>query len=296
MLRSNEVTLTRRDFLKVAGLSPLALQGCLDKPQESQKIYEKESMQKRRLGRTNLYVSVIGIGGGVIRNAGQVQVVREAIALGVNFIDTAHAYGKSERVIGEAIKGMRDKIYIATKTGERFSEGARHDIEESLKRLKTERIDILQMHAVGDFKALKAILDPNKGALLAAREFQKQGKVDFIGITGAHSPVEGRNPRNPSVVVEEAEVMKRAIKTGGFDTIQISCHIEWHAQELIELAKEHDMGVIVKKPLGAGKLIEKYGAKRLLQFVLENPDIHTAIPGMANVGQVREDVPLGYKS
>jgi predicted aldo/keto reductase-like oxidoreductase len=64
---------------------------------------------------------------------------------------------------------------------------------------------------------------------------------------------------------------------------------------LIELAKEHDVGVIIKKPLGAGKLIPRYGAKRLLEFVLENPDVHTAIPGMPRPEHVWEDVPMGYR-
>jgi len=260
---------------------------------------QPEAMRKRRLGRTELTVSVIGYGGGAIGDPRQIPILKEAIQMGVNFIDTAHNYsqGRSEQVIGEAIKGLRDKVFIATKTGQRTAFEAKREIEESLKRLQIEKIDLLQMHGVGAFEGLKAILDPSKGALLAARELQKQGKIGFIGITGAHSPIDGRNPPPLERAQQELAVMTEAIKTGEFDTMMLSYHIEWQSepvQRLIQLAKEHDVGVIVKKPLGGGKLIPQYGAKRLLQFVLENPDIHTAIPGMARMEHVREDVPVGY--
>lgn len=262
------------------------------------KALQPEAMRQRRLGRTNLMVSVIGYGGGVLGHPLKISVVQEAIKMGVNFVDTAHSYGegRSERIIGEAIKRVRDKIIIATKTGQRFAEGAAREIEESLQRLQIEKIDLIQMHSVGAFEGLKAILDPNKGALLAAREFQKQGKIGFIGITGAHGPADLSHQINWRL---ENEVMVEAIRTGQFDTIQMSYNIEWqgeHVQKLLSLAKERDIGVIIKKPLGAGKLIAQYGAKSLLQFVLENPDIHTAIPVMARMEHVREDVPVGYAS
>lgn len=298
MNKERAMWLTRRAFFKALGLmlGGLAFGGHHESLQTKAAIFQPEAMRKRRLGRTNLIVSVIGYGGGVIGNPRQIPIMQEAIQMGVNFIDTAHSYGqgRSELVIGEAIKGLRDKVFIATKTGQRFAEGAAREIEESLKRLQVEKIDLLQMHGVGAFKGLKAVLDPNRGALLAARELQKQGKIGFIGITGAHSP--SALPREINRQLEN-EVMTEAIKTGQFDTIQISYHIEWQGepvQKLIALAKEHDVGVIVKKPLGAGKLIAQYGAKRLLQFVLENPDIHTAIPGMARIEHVHEDVPVGY--
>lgn len=244
-------------------------------------------------------VSVVGFGGGVIGFPQQIPVLRAAIRTGVNFIDTARSYGagRSELVIGEAIKGVRERVYVVTKTGQRLAEGAARDIEESLRRLQVQRIDLLQMHAVGSFVGLEAILHPGRGALLAVREFQKQGKIGFVGITGAHSPLDGREPRPPEIIQQELAVMTEAIRTDQFDTIMLSCHVEWQGEpvrRLIDLARDRDVGVIVKKPLGGGRLIAQYGARRLLQFVLENPDVHTAIPGMARIEHVREDVPLGY--
>jgi len=254
-------------------------------------------MELRRLGRTELQVSVIGFGGGPLRTGEHVRVVEEAIRMGVNFIDTAHGYGRgrSERVIGAAIREVRDRVYIATKTPQRFALGAAREILESLERLGVEEIDLLQLHAVGKFTDLEKALDPKRGALRAVRELQRQGKVRFVGISGAHSPIDLR-PLPRERVMEQFEVMKEAIKSEEFDAVQISYHIEWpEAEELIALAKEYDVGVIVKKPFAAGKLIPKHGARRLLEFVLENPDVHTVIPGMVNLDQVRENVPVGYQ-
>jgi aryl-alcohol dehydrogenase-like predicted oxidoreductase len=252
-------------------------------------------MIKRRLGRTNLMVSVIGYGGGGIVDWRQAQIIREAIKLGVNFIDTAHKYGDgmSERVIGEAIKGLRDKVYIATKTVRREAKGAEMDIKESLARLQVEKIDILQMHGVSSMWDLEFILNEKYGALKKVKEYRALGKIDFIGITGAHSPIDGYWRIDSE---KEIRVMAEAIKTGEFDTIMVSYHIEFQndsIKALLELARQYDVGVICKKPLGAGKLIKKYGVEKLLKFVLSNPNIHTAIPGMRTIEEVREDVSIG---
>jgi len=282
----------RREFLKSLGATFIALKssGYLRETKLSD-----GDMIKRRLGRTNLMVSVIGYGGGAIRDWQQAQIIREAIKLGVNYIDTAHMYGDgmSERVIGEAIKGMRDKVYIATKTLRREAKGAEMDIKESLARLQVEKIDILQMHGVSSMWDLEMIFNEKYGALKIVREYQIMGKIDFIGITGAHSPIDLDRPVDSE---KEIRVMAEAIKTGEFDTIMISYHIEFQNESLkalLELARQYDVGVICKKPLGAGKLIKKYGVEKLLKFVLSNPNIHIAIPGMATIEEVREDVSIG---
>lgn len=303
--------LTRRAFLRVLGLALGGLGlgggglGCSGSHRQLwpgvpwAEAAQPEAMRKRRLGRTDLMVSVVGYGGGVIGLPQQIPALQEAIRMGVNFIDTAHSYGggRSEIVIGEAIEGLRDRVCIATKTGQRLAEGAAREIEESLRRLQVRRIDLLQMHGVGAFEGLEAILHPSRGALVAVREFQRQGKIGFVGITGAHSPIDGREPRPPEVIRQELAVMTEAIRTDQFDTMMLSYHVEWQGepvQRLIQFARDHDVGVIAKKPLGGGKLIAQYGARRLLQFVLENPDVHTAIPGMARIEHVHEDVPVGY--
>jgi aryl-alcohol dehydrogenase-like predicted oxidoreductase len=292
--------ISRRSFLKGLGvtLGGLTLQAPGYELVEAEGLQASQlEMEKRRLGRTELMVSAIGFGGGVIGDPRQVWVVQEAIRMGVNFIDTAHSYGagRSERIIGAAIRGMRERVYIATKTAQRFAWGAAREILESLERLGIEQIDLLQLHAVGTFADLERALDSERGALRAVRELQVRGKVRFVGISGAHTPIDFRVPLPEERVREQFNVMVEAIKSGEFDAIQISYHIEWpKAEELIALAKEHDVGVIIKKPFAAGKLISEYGVKRLLESVLENPDVHTAIPGMARPEHVWEDVPVGY--
>jgi len=291
--------LTRREFLKRLGIAigGLAALEATGRGLAEGEVLQAEQVELRRLGRTELNVSAIGFGGGPLRTREHVRVVREAIRMGVNFIDTAHGYGRgrSELVIGAAIREVRDRVYIATKTAQRFAQGAAREILGSLERLEVEQIDLLQLHAVGKFADLEKVLDPQRGALRAVRELQRRGKVRFVGISGAHSPIDLR-PVPKEWVQEQFEVMREAIKTEEFDTIQISYHIEWpEAEELIGLAKEHDVGVIVKKPFAAGKLIAKYGARRLLEFVLANPHVHTVIPGMVNLAQVRENVAVGYR-
>jgi len=302
-MRRPEFT-TRREFLRNLGfaigslvaLETTAVGRALAKG--TQLAVQPERMERRRLGRTELEVSVIGFGGGPLRRPRHVRVVQEALRMGVNFIDTAHSYGRgrSERVIGAAIRDAPDRVYIATKTAQRFARGAAREVLESLERLGVEQIALLQLHAVGTFAALEQVLDPQRGALRAVRELQRRGKVRFVGISGAHSPIDFHAPLPEEQVREQFEVMAEAIRSEEFDAIQISYHIEWpEAEELIELAREHDVGVIVKKPFAAGKLIAEYGARGLLEFVVENPGVHTVIPGMVNLAQVRENVPVGYQ-
>ncbi len=251
-------------------------------------------MRKRRLGRTGLKVSVIGLGGGPNRKHWQVKVVKEALKMGVNYIDTARKYSTSEEIIGLALKNFEGEVYIATKTGSRNYRGAKRDMLESLRRLQRKKIDIIQMHAVGTGKALRKILNENDGAIRAAKEFREKGIVDFIGITGAHAP----NDFKGKIISErEIKVCEAAIKTGEFDTVMLSYNVEFcegRIVELIDLASDYDVGVICKKPLGRGLLVKEYGVKKLLQFVLENKKIHVTVPGMATINEVRENVPIGY--
>lgn len=250
----------------------------------------------RRLGRTGLSVSVVGFGGGAIRRLEQVAVLREAIKMGVNFIDTAHSYGggTSERSVGEAIRGPGTEVFVATKTAQRDAKGAERDIRESLQRLGVEKLAILQMHGVGTMKDLGRIVDSRDSALKKAKEYRARGLLDFVGITGAHGPADLRRPIDSEAQIR---VCAEAVKTQEFDTVNVSYNIEFRNESitsLIELAKDYDVGVICKKPFGAGRLIKKYGVEELLRFVLANENVSTVIPGMVTFQHVREDVPIGY--
>jgi predicted aldo/keto reductase-like oxidoreductase len=248
---------------------------------------------KRRLGRTDFKASVVGFGGIPIASRSRdeaVKVVKRAIEMGVNFIDTARSYGDSEDKIGEAIRGRRQELFISTKSHYRTGTDVRDSIEESLRRLAVDKVDIIFMHGVD----AEADLDGRLGAgvLDAMKEARAAGKVDYIGISGHNN-----------------KLLVKAIRTGEFDAIIASYNLtNDHAdRELFPLAQELDVGVIVMKPLVGGYLavpreavefkVEDKAtstAEAALRFVLSNPYISTAIPGMWTVEEVEEDVPLGY--
>ncbi|UCF59443.1 MAG: aldo/keto reductase [Candidatus Bathyarchaeota archaeon] len=220
-------------------------------------------MQKRRLGRTGLKVSIIGFGGIPIiarsRHDAE-KTVRYAYDKGINYFDTARAYGDGEEKIGAALKEVRDQVILATKTHQRTKEDvARAGLKQSLRNLHTDRIDIVQLHGIDNEETLKKTMG-SEGALKALQKARSQGKIDYIGISG----------HNPHVLVE-------AIKTWKFDTILVPLNIlERRAtEELIPLAKKLDIGVIIMKAMGgcgAPMYYPQRGARFLGKPELDWPD------------------------
>ena len=142
-----------------------------------------------RLGKTGLEVSRVGIGGIPLQRPTEdeaIKVVHRALELGVNFIDTAAGYGNSEERIGRALAalvGRRDQVVIATKSGRPSKEGATTELERSLKRLRTDYIDLWQLHNVSSFEKYEQVLGPG-GAIEAAQEALQAGKIGHVGISG----------------------------------------------------------------------------------------------------------------
>jgi aryl-alcohol dehydrogenase-like predicted oxidoreductase len=153
------------------------------------------SVPKRPLGRTGLEVSCMGLGGyhlGTIQDQQIVdRVVNEAIDSGVNFFDNAWEYhdGRSEEVVGQALGGKRDKVIVMTKvcTHGRKKDVAMQQLEQSLRRLKTDHIDVWQIHEVIYWNDPDLIFAPG-GAAEALVDAKKQGKVRFVGFTGHKDP------------------------------------------------------------------------------------------------------------
>lgn len=233
-------------------------------------------LPERRLGRTGLKVRCLGLGGIPVRDRSwevALEVVRSALDLGINFIDTARGYGDSEAKIGAAIAGRRQDVYLASKTPKRDAAGAREDLETSLRELKVDYLDIYQLHGVDEKEDLEKCLAPG-GALSALKAAQQAGLVRFIGITG----------HNPGVLGE-------ALKTGEFDTVMVPVNILdrfiFNAEEaLLPLARELDVGVIAMKPLAGGVIKEPPLA---LRYTLSQA-VDIAIPGMGSVAEVEENV------
>jgi predicted aldo/keto reductase-like oxidoreductase len=195
-------------------------------------------LDKRRLGRTNLQVSLVGFGGTWIAELSQeeaVKVVRHAFDLGINYFDTARWDGDSEAKIGEALQDHRSQCIIATKTGSRTKRESLDDFEVSLKNLRTDHIDILQLHGIDDEKTLAKAMSAD-GSLQTCREARREGLVDFVGVTG-HKP----------------RVLAKAVESGEFDTVLVPLNVVTRQalEELLPAAKAHDVGVIAMKPLMA---------------------------------------------
>lgn len=230
-------------------------------------------MNYRELGRTGLKVSAVSMGGIPIQRIDfkeAAEVVKIALEKGINFIDTARAYTDSEEKLGKALSACRDKVYLATKAMSRTKTEMARDIDISLEKLKTDYIDLYQLHNVKDNDNLKKVLAPG-GALEALKDAQKAGKVRFIGITG----------HIPSVLVN-------AVKTGEFDTVQFPFNpVETSGgDELLPLAKEMNIGTIAMKPFAGGAI---QAPVLSIRFILEQ-GLSTVIPGMDDVKQVEQNI------
>lgn len=196
-------------------------------------------MQKRRLGRTDLHVSPIGFGGipiiSLSRNEGE-RVVRYALEKGVTYFDTARAYGDSEEKIGAALKGARDEVVIATKVPwhRTKADAANVGLRQSLRNLRTDRIDLVQLHGIDSEELLQKVTSP-EGSLAALKKARSEGKVDYVGITG-HNP----------------HVLEKAIRTQEFDTVLAPLNIldRGATETLFPVAKELDVGIVAMKTMG----------------------------------------------
>ncbi len=230
-------------------------------------------MEKRRLGRTGFLVTPISFGAlpmqrCTMEEAGEVLIA--ALDAGINFVDTARAYTDSEAKIGRYIASRRSEYFLATKSMARTKAAMTEDIATSLATMKTEYIDIYQLHNVKTEQEWEAVMAPD-GALVALKEAKAAGKIRHIGITG-----------------HNVDMLIRAVKTGEFSTVQVpfNCVEQRAMNDLFPLARSLDVGMIVMKPLGGG-LIDHVDLA--LRFVLQQEGV-VAIPGMDRIEHVTENL------
>jgi predicted aldo/keto reductase-like oxidoreductase len=235
-------------------------------------------MRSVRLGKTNLEVSRVGMGGIPIQRPTEdesIKIIHRALDLGVNFIDTAAGYGVSEERIGRALAalvGRRDQVVIATKSGQRGKAEATAELERSLKRLQTDVIDIWQLHNISSAEGYAQVTGPG-GSLEAAQEALQAAKIRHVGLSS-----------------HNLDVAMEAVKSGLFETIQFPFNYVTRepADELIPLAKEHDVGFIGMKPFAGGMLGNAtLSIKYVLQFDSVVPD-----PGIQTIEEIEEIVAI----
>ncbi len=269
-------------------------------------------MEKRQLGKTDMHVSVLGFGGAEIGfesvTADTVeQLLNSALDAGLNVIDTAECYEASEELIGKTVSHRRDEFFLFTKVGHPHGIGSEdwstasilQSIERSLRRLNTDRLDLVQLHSCSEAVLKKGDVI---GALQTARE---RGHTRYIGYSG------------------DSRSARFAVESGAFDTLQTSLNIA--DQEPIELtipaARERGMGVIAKRPIAnaawkaghrpmdsyqhsywdrlrkldydfiRGRSLEQSIA-HALRFTLSVPGVHTAIVGTTKPERWEENAKL----
>lgn len=238
-------------------------------------------MEYVTLGKTGLRVSRMGLGGIPIQRVGapEAKALIDALeAAGVNYIDTARGYSVSEELLGQALEGRRDKFVLATKSMSRDHDGMAKDIETSLRNLRTDYIDLYQVHNPAP-KQLEQVCAPG-GALEALREAKAAGKIGHIGIT-AHSP----------------ETFRLALELDWVETVMFPYNIvESQGTELMEQAKRQNVGFINMKSLAGGAIED---ARLAMRFASANPNVTVVLPGMfqpeevaENAAAVADDSPL----
>ncbi len=229
-------------------------------------------MEYRVLGKTGLKISRLGFGGIPIQRIdaeGTKALMHQLKDAGINFIDTARGYTVSEEYLGYALEGIRQDFVIATKSMARTKEAMAADIETSLKNLRTDYIDLYQVHNVTPDQ-IDLVCAPG-GALEALLEAKAAGKIRHIGLT-AHL----------------VEAFEKALELDWVETIMFPYNIvETQAEKLIHKCAEKNIGFIDMKPLAGGAIED---ATLALRFLLANPDVTVAIPGMADPKELVQNI------
>jgi predicted aldo/keto reductase-like oxidoreductase len=231
-------------------------------------------MPYRVLGRTGERVSLLGIGGAHIGErrvpeAVGIQIIRTALDAGANFLDNCWDYngGVSEERMGRALRdGYRAKAFLMTKTDGRDAATATSQIDESLRRLQTDHVDLIQLHDIHDMSEPETMFAPG-GAIEAVVAARKAGKARFIGFTGH---------KNPDVHLHLLDV---ADKHGfAFDTVQmplnvLDAHYSSFQQKVLPVLLEKKIGVLGMKPISAGDVMKTntVSAVDCLKFTMSLP-------------------------
>ena len=256
---------------------------------------KKGDMQKRTLGKTGWEISVISFGAIKLPSISRKDcetLLNRAIDSGINYVDTADCYGDSEEKIGRALGGRRKEFYLSTKVDERDGSGVRKKLERSLRRLRTECIDLLIFHDVRDHE-YDRIFD--SGGLETLERAKEEGKILEIGISIHHS----------------LRMMRKAVESGVFSALMVAFSAldeDRLTSDLLPMAHKTGVGLIAMKPLAGGRLSDHPSFPRKdrfnkgeslaqisLRYVISNPNITCAIPGMMHPHELNENLQVGRR-
>jgi aryl-alcohol dehydrogenase-like predicted oxidoreductase len=307
--------ITRREFVKVGAAGAAALAVGVGRAEAA------AQMPERPLGKTGYQVRIFSLGGqATLETAGMhdeaIAIINRAIDLGVNYLDTAAAYGRdrsvqnkweangiSQTYVGEVMKARRKEVFLASKTDDRSRDGSLKLLEQSLKLLNTDHLDLWQLHNVQNDDQIEQIFGKG-GAIEALQQARDQKMVRFLGITGHYDPA----------------VLIKGIQRFDFDTVLMALnagdpHRFSFQQELLPLAAKKKMGIIGMKIPARGRILSSWtppplerqrnswegvviaegpgtiGMREAMYYTLSLP-VSTVIIGCDSVAQLEENVRL----
>ena len=247
------------------------------------------TMPERILGNTGVSLPIFGLGTAYDpikdpeREGEALATIERAIALGIRYFDTAAShYGSSEEHLGKVLPAYRNDVFLATKTDARDRDGAWRDLEQSLKRLNTDYLDLWQMHHVSFMETLDEMFAKN-GAMTALEEAKEQGIIRYAGITGHHEP----------------DVIAEGLRRYPFDTTLISLnaaeihHPRSFAKIALPVAKQQNVGVIAMKVPAYGRLFKPgllEGMEQAMGYALSLSGVHCCIIAAESVAQLESNV------
>ncbi|MGO9952413.1 MAG: aldo/keto reductase [Dissulfurispiraceae bacterium] len=240
---------------------------------------------KRSLGKTGVDVTILGLGGeGVLRtysrDAEAYSLINHAIDLGINYFDSAKAYAGCEFYHGKALGERRKEVFLAGKSHARDKKGALNHLHDTLKTIKTDHLDLWQMHDMRTDEDIAAVTAPG-GAMEAFWEAKKKGLVRFIGVTGHEDPA----------------ILRRCLEIVDFDTVLMPVnpaepHFMNFITELLPYALQKDIGIIAMKIYFRGLAAKISGFSSMgsfYRFALSLP-VTLGIIGCDSIAQLEENV------
>jgi aryl-alcohol dehydrogenase-like predicted oxidoreductase len=240
---------------------------------------------RRKLGKTGVEVTVLGLGGeGMLRTHGfdreAYALINHALDLGINYCESARAYDGSESYYGKALRERRSGIFLTSKSHARDKAGALAQLHQTLGNMKTDHLDLWQVHDVRTQEDIEEIFGSG-GAIEAFVEARQKGLVRFIGVTGHHDPA----------------VIRACIERFPFDTVLLPVNPAEPAHrsfidQVIPLAREREMGIIGMKVYLRGlasRIPGHAGMQPFLRFALSQP-VSNIVIGCDDTGQVEQNV------
>jgi len=304
LLKKHKENLSRREFIKTTSAGAIGIGITVggwwdavaqefkeDESLKKEEAFTAQDMKYRVLGRTGMNVAEISFGAIQLHNTG-IAPLNRAFELGVNYIDTASGYGggNSERLLSEFLKEHRKDVILATKwsglLGYRKEEPhittTKEELikstEDSLSRMQTDVIDVIQIHGASTAEQVNAPV-----VLEAFEELKKAGKVRFLGV---------------STHTNQNDVVNAAVESGAYDVVLVAYNFmsPRNHKEALDNAKKANVGVVIMKAVKALSPLAKTTTPKsvlfqgALKWVLEHDSVSNIIPTMANIQEVEEDI------